>query len=231
MTRPILRSSILGVLAIVSTAVLAASLDDFTQGEMARGLKDSLRQGAAAAIDKLGKENGFLGDPRVHIPLPDTLKKSEKLLRTFGMGKQADELVVSMNRAAEKAVPQARDLMVDAVQKMTLQDAQQIVKGGDDAATKYFRTNTQEELRKRFLPIVTEVTSKVGLAQRYDKLAESAQRMHLLDKNQASVEEFVTQKSLDGLFLMMADEEKKIRANPVQAATSIAKRLFDAVRQ
>jgi len=216
---------------LAAATVWAGGLDDFTQGEMANGLKDSLRQGIKSAVGKLGQNNGFLNNPKVKIPLPDSLQKVEKMMKTLGMGKQADELVVSMNHAAEKAVPQAQELMVDAVQKMSLQDAQNILRGGDDSATKYFRTNTQEELHKRFLPIVTEVTSKVGLAQRYDQLADKAKRFRLIEDDQANVEEYVTHKAMDGLFLMMAEEEKKIRANPVQAATSLAKRLFDAVRQ
>lgn len=224
------RGFIAGVLVLASLGTIAGGLDDFTQGEMANGLKDSLRQGVSAAIDKLGVKDGFLGNARVKIPLPDALKKSEKLLRTFGMGKQADELVTSMNRAAEKAVPQARDLMVEAVEKMSLQDAQNILKGGDDSATKYFRDSTQDELHKRFLPIVKEVTDQVGLAQKYDTLAGSAKKFKLVSEDQSSVEEYVTHKSLDGLFLMMADEEKKIRANPVKATTDLAKRIFDALK-
>jgi Protein of unknown function (DUF4197) len=218
------------LLLLAAVAAGAGGLQDFTQGEMANGLKDSLRQGVSAAIDKLGVKDGFLANPRVKIPLPDALKKSEKLMRTFGMGKQADELVTSMNRAAEKAVPQARDLMVDAVQKMSLEDAQKILKGGNDSATQYFRTSTQDELHKRFLPIVKEVTDQVGLAKKYDALAGSAKKFKLIGDDQSSVEEYVTHKSLDGLFLMMADEEKKIRANPVKATTDLAKRLFDAIR-
>jgi hypothetical protein len=213
-----------------AAGAIAADLSSFTSSEMATGLKDALTQGAQAAVKQLGRTDGFLQNPKVKIPLPDNLKKAEKALRAFGMGKQADELVVTMNRAAEAAVPEAQTLLIDAVKKMTVTDAKTIVTGGDDAATQYFRKNTQAQLTDKFLPIVKEATDKVGLAQQYNSIAATAAQFGLVKGEDAKIENYVTQKALDGLYLMIAEQEKALRKNPVEATTSIAKRIFEAVK-
>jgi hypothetical protein len=213
-----------------AAGAIAADLSSFTSSEMATGLKDALTQGAQAAVKQLGRTDGFLQNPKVKIPLPDNLKKAEKVLRAFGMGTQADELVVTMNRAAEAAVPEAQTLLIDAVKKMTVTDAKTIVTGGDDAATQYFRKNTQAQLTDKFLPIVKEATDKVGLAQQYNSIAATAAQFGLVKGEDAKIENYVTQKALDGLYLMIAEQEKALRKNPVQATTSIAKRIFEAVK-
>ena len=229
-----MKKLLLCLVAFASLAVGSARagvLDDFSSSELTGGLKDALEQGIGNAVSTLGHDNGFLGNARVKIPLPDPLKRIERGLRMFGMGDQADELVNSMNHAAEQAVPQAQELLVGALKKMTVKDVQAIFNGGKDSATKYFRASTEGDLRTRFLPIVTQVTSKVGLAQRYDSLAGQAKQLGLLKGEDASVEQYVTNKALDGLFLMMADEEQKIRDNPVKATSDLAKRIFDVLRQ
>jgi hypothetical protein len=215
----------------LSTPCAAGPLDEFTDKQMATGLKDALQQGIANSVTKLGREGGFLNDIKVKIPLPGPLKKAERILRTVGMGDQADALVTSMNRAAESAVPEAKVLLVDAVKNMSIQDVKAVLTGGDDSATQYFRKSTEQRLRERFLPIVTHATEKVGLAQKYDQFGSAASSFGLLDKNEANVEEYVTHKALDGLYLMMAEEEKHIRANPVQATTSILKEIFGVLRK
>ncbi len=209
----------------------AGVLDQFTSTDMTTGLRDSLQQGAIAAVSKLGQENGFFNNAKVKIPLPKALKHAEKMMRAVGMKKQADDLVLSMNRAAESAVPEAKELFVGAVKSMSIQDVKGVFSGGDDAATQYFRKATEEPLRGRFLPIVMKAIEKVGLAQKYNAVAGKASKLGLVKESESNVENYVTQKALDGLFVMMADEEKAIRANPVKASTDIAKKIFDALRK
>ena len=227
-----MRVSRSGVLALLFVARLAQSADlgQFTQPQMTSGLKDTLREAAVNAIGNLGRSDGFLGNPKVRIPLPGPLEKAQSLLKAVGMGKQADELIVAMNRAAEAAVPQAKPLVVDAVKHMTVADAKGILTGGDDAVTQYFRSHTQSPLHAKFLPIVSAATEKVGLAQKYNQLAGKASQLGMLDSSQATVQEYVTQKTLDGLYLMMAEEEKKVRHNPLQASGDLAKKIFGALR-
>ena len=225
--------TIIGLFALsVFTGVsTAADLSGFTNQQSVTGLKDALTQGAANAVATLGKQDGFLGNPKVKIPLPGPLAKGEKLMRTLGMGKQADDLVTAMNHAAEEAVPEAKTLLTDAVKKMSVQDAKGILTGGEDSATQYFRSKTETALRGKFLPIVTKTTSKVGLAQQYNEFAGKAASTGLMKGDNTKVENYVTQKALDGLFLMMAEEEKKIRQNPVQAGTDIAKKIFESLKR
>ena len=211
---------------VISTQAFALDLGSLSNADAVRGLKDALIQGSAAAVSKLGVENGFLGNEKVRIPLPDALKRVESGLRMFGMKNEADELVTAMNRAAEQAVPEAKTLLVKAVKNMSVQDAKGILSGGDTAATEYFRKTTSGELTAKFLPIVTKATAKVGLAEKYNKLAGKGAQLGLIDAKQAKIESYVTQKTLDGLFLMIAEEEKAIRKDPVGAATGMAKKVF-----
>jgi hypothetical protein len=216
---------------LTSTTALAGLLDEFSDADRVTGLKDALQQGAANALAKLGRENGYFDNQKVKIPLPPTLKKAEGMLRAVGMKKQAEELVLSMNRAAEAAVPEARSLLVDAVKSMSVQDAASILRGGEDAATQYFRKSTEEPLRGKFLPIVTRATEKIGLANQYNQFASKAAKLRLMNEKDANVQGYVTQKALDGLFLMMAEDEKSIRQNPIKATTEIAKRIFDVLKR
>ena len=217
--------------SIFACSAHAGILDQFTQTDMTTGLKDSLQQGALAAVSKLGQENGFFANAKVKIPLPKAMQNAEKMMRAFGMKKQADDLVLSMNRAAEAAVPEAKELFVGAVKSMSVQDVKGVFSGGDDSATQYFRKSTEEPLRGKFLPIVVKAIEKVGLAQKYNAVAGKMSKLGLVKENESNVENYVTQKALDGLFVMMADEEKALRANPVKASTDIAKKIFDALRK
>ncbi len=216
-------------LALFATQAAALGLADLSNQDATGGLKDALIQAAGSAVGKLGVTDGFNGNPKVKIPLPDSLKKVEKGMRMFGMGKQADELTLRMNRAAEAAVPEAKTLLIDSVKKMSVQDAKDILSGGDDAATQYFRKTTSGPLVEKFLPIVKKATADVQLAQQYNKFAETGTRFGLVNKDQANLEQYVTQKALDGLYLMMAEEEKAIRKDPLGASTSLIKKVFGAI--
>jgi hypothetical protein len=206
-----------------------AGLDDITNKEAVAGLKAALEKGSQAAVASLGKSDGFLRNPKVRIDLPDSLERAEKAMRRLGMGKYADELIVTMNRAAEAAVPEAKALFVDSVKKMTVQDAKGILTGGDTAGTAYFRKSTSTQLRERFLPIVKKATARVGLAQKYNQYAEKGASFGVVKKEDANLDEYVTQKALDGLYLMVAEEEKKIRKDPVSAGRAIIKKVFGAL--
>jgi hypothetical protein len=221
-------ASTLAFLVLVAPAQ-AGDLSSISNTEATGGLKDALIQAAGSAVGKLGVTDGFLKNPKVKIPLPDSMQKAEKAMRMFGMGKQADELVTRMNRAAEMAVPEGKALLVDAVKKMSVQDAKDILTGGDDAATKYFKKTTSSQLTAKFLPIVTDATKDVQLAQQYNKFAQMGSQYGLVNKDQANLEQYVTQKTLDGLYLMMAEEEKKIRKDPLGASTSLIKKVFGAL--
>jgi hypothetical protein len=207
-----------------------AQLEKITRQDATAALKAALEKGSVAAVANLGKVDGFLGNPRVKIPLPDSAQRAEHAMRRVGMGKYADELIVTMNRAAEQAVPQARTIFVDSVKKMSVQDAKGIITGGDTAGTEYFRRTTRTELHKTFLPIVEKSTAKVQLAQKYEQFADKAVAVGMLKKEDADLDEYVTQKALDGLYLMVAEEEKKIRKDPVGTGSSIIKKVFGAIR-
>jgi hypothetical protein len=221
-------------LAIVATvcfsAAALAQLEHITGKDATAALRAALEKGSVAAVANLGRVDGFLGNPKVKIPLPESAQRAESLLRRVGMGKYADELIVTMNRAAEQAVPEAKALFIDSVKKMSVQDAKGILTGGDTAGTEYFRRATREQLHKRFLPIVEKATAKVQLAQKYDQYAERAAGVGLLRKEDADLDEYVTRKALDGLYLMVAEEEKKIRKDPVGSGSAIIKKVFGAMR-
>lgn len=219
------------LLACTLFAAQANALDvnDLTNAETSKGLKAALIQGAEKAVGELSKTDGFLGNNEVKIPLPDALKRTEKAMRMLGMGKQADELVVKMNRAAEAAVPEAKALLIDSVKKMTVADAKAILTGGDDAATQYFRKTTSAPMAAKFLPIVKKATENVQLAQQYNKFAETGAKFGLVKKEQVNLEQYVTQKALDGVYLMMAKEEAAIRKDPLGQGSALLKKVFSAL--
>jgi hypothetical protein len=224
----------LRILSIFALAVITspafAQLSSISNSEASSGLKQALHEGSVAAVAKLGVENGFFTNPQVKIPLPPALKKVESALRIAGMRKQADELVLSMNRAAEQAVPEAKQLLADAVSKMTLQDAKGILSGGQTSVTDYFKRTTSAQLTQRFLPIVKKTTERVGLAQQYNSLAGQGVSLGLIKKDQSTVEGYVTQKALDGLYFMIGEQEKAFRTNPLGATSDIVKKVFGALK-
>ncbi len=218
------------VLYLFAASASAAGLADITNKDAVSGLRQALTDGAAAAVGKLGVENGFFGNARVKIPLPESLQKVEGLMRAMGMKRQADELELAMNRAAETAVAEATPLLVDAVKKMSVRDAKGILTGGETSATDYFRRTTADALGRKFLPVVKKATAKVGLAEKYNSIAGKGAQLGLVNADQATIEQYVTKKSLDGLYTIIADEEKALRQDPVGAASSIVQKVFGALR-
>jgi hypothetical protein len=212
-----------------ATTPSTAGVDALSNADVQAGLKEALTRGAEAAVTQLGVKDGFYGNPSLKIPLPQNLQKAEQAMRLLGKGQQADDLVLAMNRAAEAAVPQARTLLVDAVKAMSLEDAKGILTGGPTSATDFFRNKTEATLTQRFTPIVKATTDKVGLAQQYNRYAGMAAQFNLVDKSQASVEQYVTQQSLDRLYRLIGDKEQAIRANPMQAGSDLLKQVFGAV--
>jgi Protein of unknown function (DUF4197) len=219
-----------GILAaLVVSSAYAITLDDISDRDAINGLKQALTNGAQSAVAKLGKQDGFMNDARIKIPLPPSMKRAEAMMHSIGAGKQASDLVLKMNRAAEAAVPRAKPLLIDAAKKMTVQDAKGILTGGPDSATQYFKRTTSEPLVQQFKPAVKKAMAKVKLAEAYNEIAASGAKFGLMKDEDASLEDYITRKALDGLFVGIADEEKKIRENPKAAASSIVKKVFGAL--
>jgi hypothetical protein len=208
----------------------ALTLTDLSGADANAGVKAALERGALAAVGLLGRADGFLGNPKVRIPLPGYLDDVAKLMRTFGQGRRVDELETAMNRAAEAAVPMGRDLLVKAVREMTVTDAKNILTGGDTSVTNFFASKTREPLTGRFLPIVSKATEKVSLAQKYNDFAGKAARYGLVREQDANLQQYVTGKTLDGLYLVIGEEEKKIRQDPVGTGSQILKKVFGALK-
>ena len=223
-------SAIATLVALTHQHALALSLGDLTNAEASQGLKAALEKGALAAVGLLGKPDGFLGNDKVRIPLPGFLEDAAKLFRNLGQGKRIDELVTSMNRAAETAIPLAKDMLVGAVKSMNVTDAKNILSGGETAVTGFFIDKTRMPLGEKFLPVVTQATEKVGLAEKYNQVAGKAAGMGLMKKEDANIQQYVTGKSLDGLYFMIGEEEKKIRQDPVGAGSAILKKVFGALK-
>ena len=226
------RTASLLTLLTVSTwnQAYALTLADLSNTDATKGLKEALEKGALSAIGILGAENGFLGNERVRINLPGALNDAANLLRRFGQGGRVNELITAMNRGAEAAVPQAKSLLSNAVKTMSVNDAKGILSGGDTAVTDFFATKTRSALAVTFLPVVTRATEKVGLVDKYNEVAGKAAEVGLLRKEDANIQQYVTSKTLDGLFFMISEEEKKIRQNPVGYGGAILTKVFGALR-
>lgn len=197
-----------------------------TSAEATSGIRTALERGAASAVELLGRPDGFLGNPQVRIPLPPALEQAASVLKLMGQQRRVDELVTAMNRAAEAAVPEAKALLVDAVRSMSVQDALDVVRGGDTAVTEFFAGRTRQPLTQRFLPIVTRATEKVALAQSYNELAGRAGALGLVRAEDANLERHVTAKAVDGLFFMIGEEERRIRRDPVGTGSAILQKVF-----
>lgn len=224
-------TAMIGLLVLaVHQQARALSLGDLTEGDASKGIKVALEKGALAAVALLGKTDGFLGNPKVRIPLPGFLEDASKLLKLTGQGKRVDELVTSMNRAAEAAVPMGRDVLVGAVKAMSVTDAKNILGGGDNSVTQFFAEKTRLPLGDKFLPIVTKATEKVGLANQYNKVAGKVAGLGLVKSEDANIQRYVTGKSLDGLYTIIGEEERKIRQDPVGTGSAILKKVFGALK-
>jgi hypothetical protein len=224
-----MRTAIFAALVMTAAAPALGQLERLTQRDALAGLKAALERGSRAAVAELGRTDGFFGNPQVKIPIPESLERTEKLARRLGFSNEVEELVEAMNRAAEAAVPEARKLLLDSVKKMTVQDAKGILTGGDTAGTAYFRRTADKTLHDRFLPIVSTATEKVGVAQRYKEFARPAAALGLLKTEHADLDEYVTQKALEGLYFMLGEEEKKIRKDPVGTGSAILRKVFGAL--
>ena len=201
-----------------------------TGNDAVLGMRVALERGATAAVSLLGKNGGFLDNPKVRIPLPGFLNEASKVLKYTGQQRRIEELVTAMNRAAEAAVPQAKALLVNAVKAMSVEDGKQILTGGDNAVTDFFAGKTREPLSVTFLPIVTRATEKVALAEKYNTVADKAAGLGLLRQDDASIQQYVTGKALDGLYLMIGEEERKIRRDPVGTGSAILQKVFGSLR-
>jgi hypothetical protein len=208
-----------------ATGVVSATAP--SNEEMIAALREALHKGTRYAVDNLGREGGFLDNARVRIPMPDGLAWLEKTLRTLGQDRLADEFVASMNHAAELAAPEAAGIFADAIRAMTLEDARAILSGPDDAATRYFREKTGADLTARLSPIVAAATSSAGVTASYKQMVAKAGGLgSLLSRESTDIDGYVTEKTLDGLFLMVAEEEKRIRENPLARSSELLKKVF-----
>src|SRR5450830_1466455 len=221
MLRNSLRLTALCAGLLLGANAMALSLGSLSQGDATGGLKDALTQGAQIAVKQLGVPGGFSNNPEVKIGLPGKLGKVADKLKMFGMGEQVEQLETSMT--------QAQPILVNAVKNMSVTDAKGILTGGQDSATQYLNKSSREAIRAKFLPIVKATTDKVGVAQQYNALAGKAAAFGAVDANSATVENYVTEQALDGLFKMIAQQEETIRKNPAAAATSLAKKVFGAL--
>lgn len=216
---------------VVATATAhAISFADLSNQDASTGLKAALDKGSAAAVSKLGVDGGFLNNDKVKIQLPSILEKARPILQMTGKGQQLDELVVSMNRAAESAVPMAKPLLVNAVKSMSLTDAKNILTGGETSVTDFFREKTSTPLSAKFLPMVKGVTDKAGLSSKYNSIMGQAQKFGAVSQQEATVEGYVTQKAMDALFLMIAEEEKAIRQDPLGAGSKAISKVFSLLK-
>ncbi len=222
-------STLLTGLALAASA-FANPLDALTEKEAGGGLKAALEAGSVAAVGKLGVEGGFLNNDAVRIKLPRVLEKARPILEMTGRGEQLDELETAMNRAAEQAVPLAKPLLVNAVKSMTLSDAKAILTGGETSVTDFFKEKTAAPLAVKFKPIVKGVTDKSKLSGQFNSAMAQATKFGLASEEQARVESYVTQRALDGLFLMIGEEEKKIRENPVSYGSKAISKVFGLLK-
>jgi hypothetical protein len=222
--------SVTAAVSAVGALPRAALAQKFSESDAVLGVREALERGAIAAVRALGRSGGFLDNPKVRIPLPGILNDAAGLLKATGQGARVDELVTAMNRAAELAVPEAKSLLVSTVKSMSVEDARHIVSGGDDSVTRFFATKTRQPLGVKFLPIVTRATDRVRLADKYNALAGKAAGMGLVKPQDANIQQYVTGKTLDGLYLMIGEEEKKIRRDPVGTGSAILKKVFGSLR-
>jgi len=214
---------------VADTAGISTKDVDLTNTEMVAGLKEALDAGTQLAVDQLGKHGGFLDNKKVRIPMPDSLTWVESSLRTVGQNELADEFIATMNHAAEQAVPEAAEVFGVAIQNMSVEDAQGILTGPDDAATQYFRTNTESTLTDRMRPIVESATASTGVTSAYKNMMGSAGGLtSMLPGSTTDIDGYITTRTLDGLFLLIAEEERKIREDPVARSSELMQKVFSA---
>jgi hypothetical protein len=197
-----------------------------SEDEIVNGLKQALEVGTSNAVQTVSQTNGYFKNPQIRIPLPENVKKAEKLLRATGFGSQVDKFELSMNRAAERAAPEAKAIFWDAIKQMSFDDARQILDGSDNAATQYFQDKTASRLQKVFKPITHQAMSEVGVTSYYQKIDDKIKTIPFTDQMNFDLDQYVTDKALNGLFVMLAEEEKKIREDPAARVTNLLKKVF-----
>ena len=210
----------------------SGELAGLTTGQLTSGVKETVEKGLLAAVNALGRTNGFLTNAAVRIAFPEQLKKVESALRTLKQDALVDEFEMTMNRAAEKAVPAGTEVLVNSLKQMSVQDAAQLIQSKSSTAiTDYFKRTSTNELAQKFLPIVQEATSQTGVTSAYKQLLSKASfgGFSLLSRPSLDVDQYVTHKSLDGLFVMIGEEEKRIRENPAARTTELLQKVFGAV--
>jgi hypothetical protein len=197
-----------------------------TEEDIVKGLKQALEIGTNNAIALVSRNNGYFKNPEIKIPLPDNVQKAEKFIRGIGFSRQVDDFELSMNRAAERAAPKAKAIFWDAIKNMSFSDARSILSGPEDAATSYFRQKTSPLLHSDFKPIVNQAMSEVGVTRTYQSVEQKMRPLPFIGSMSVDLDEYVTDKALDGLFLMLAEEEKKIRQDPAARVTVLLKKVF-----
>ena len=199
---------------------------EMSESKIIEGLKEALEIGTSNAVKLVSKMDGYYGNPQIKIPLPDSVKKVEKALRAVGYGSKVDAFELSMNRAAEKAAPEAKALFMDSIKQMSFEDARKILNGRDNEATLYFEDKTRHKLTEIFKPIVHSSMSQVGVTRQYQALDAKVRTIPFTESLSFDLDQYVTDGSLDGLFFMLAEEERKIRQDPAARVTDLLKEVF-----
>ena len=197
-----------------------------TDDEIRAGLREALKVGIDNSIKTVSQQDGYYKNPQIRIPLPDLAKQAEEVLRAAGFGQQVDAFQMSMNRAAEQAAPHAANLFWDAIQQMTFEDARQILQGNDDEATVYFKDKTYKQLQSLFKPLVHNAMDQVDVTRHFQVINNMVRNMSSLNDMTIDLDSYVTEHALNGLFFMLAEEEKKIRTDPAARVTELLKKVF-----
>ena len=197
-----------------------------SEEEIGAGLKEALTQGVSKGVAQLSQADGYFKDPEIKIPMPDEAEKVEDKLRALGQGEKVDEAILSMNRAAEDAASEAKDLFVEAIKAMTITDATNILKGNDDAATHYLKKSTSNQLTEKFQPIIKVSLDKVGATKHWETVFSTYNKLPFVDDVNPNLEEYVTEKAITGLFIQVAKEELLVRKDPAARATDLLKKVF-----
>jgi len=208
------------------TAKKMGGAKGLSDDDIINGLKQALEVGTGNAVTMVSQTNGYYKNPKIRIPLPENVQKVEKLLRATGFDSQVDEFELSMNRAAERAAPEAKAIFWDAIKQMSFADARQILDGPDNAATQYFQDKTSDQLQVVFKPITHQAMSEVGVTSYYQSIDDKINTIPFTDRMSFDLDQYVTDKALNGLYLMLAEEEKKIRQDPAARVTDLLKKVF-----
>tara|TARA_B100000941_G_scaffold290454_1_gene272518 strand:- start:220 stop:981 length:762 start_codon:yes stop_codon:yes gene_type:complete len=202
------------------------SIPTITEDDAAKALKDALNNGINNSVDIVSKTDGYLQNQEIKIPFPPDAKKIEDRLRSLGLNKLVDDAILFINRAAENAATEAKPLIIQAIKNMTIKDAINIVKGKEDEATNYLKINTFDSLYKKFLPPIEISLEKVNATKHWSNVVNRYNKIPLIQKVDPDLDDYVTRKALDGLFIMIAKEEKKIREKPLSRVTETLKKVF-----